>query len=63
MKGNEFIFDSVDLSYYKLHRISLTRGALYKDSPQWLKNKKSIINPKNSHDKCFPYAITVALNH
>ena len=26
MKGSEFIFDSVDLLYYKLHRISLSRG-------------------------------------
>ena len=26
MKGNEFFFDSADLLYYKLHKISLNRG-------------------------------------
>ena len=29
MKGSEFIFDGVDLLYYKLHRISLNRGGSY----------------------------------
>ena len=42
---------------------SLSRGGLYMDSPKWLKNKKATINPKNKDDKCFQYALTVALNH
>ena len=50
MKRSEFVFDSVDLLYYKLHKISQ-------------KNKKARINPKNNGDKCFQYAITAALNH
>ena len=34
------------------------------DSPKWLKDKGATINPKNKKDnKCFQYAITVALNH
>ena len=49
--------------YYKLHKISLNRGGSYIDSPKWLKNKKTTINLKNNDDKCFQYAITVALNH
>ena len=32
------------------------------DSPKWLKDKKSTINPKNNDDKCFQYAVTLALN-
>ena len=32
------------------------------DSPKWLKGKKSTINPKNNDDKCFQYAVTLALN-
>ena len=64
MKGSEFVIDSVNLLYYKLHRISLNRGVPYIDSPKWLKNKKSTINPKNIKDnKCFQCAVTVALNH
>ena len=62
MRGSEFTFDGVDLLYYKLHKISLNRGRPYIDSPEWLKNKKSTINPKNNDDNCFQYAVTVALN-
>ena len=32
-------------------------------SPEWLKNKKSTIHPKNNDDNCFQYAIIAALNH
>ena len=63
MRGSEFVFDNVDSLYYKLHKISLNRGGSYIDSPKWLKNKKATINSKNNNDKCFQYAITVALNH
>ena len=35
----------------------------YIDSPDWTKKKKTTINPKNEDDKCFPYAVTVALNY
>ena len=31
--------------------------------PQWLKNKKTSINPKTNDDKCFQYALTVRLNY
>ena len=63
MRGSEFAIDSVNSLYYKLHKISLNRGRSYKDSPNWLKNKKATINPKNNDDKCFQYAVAVALNH
>ena len=33
MKGSECVFDSVDLLYYRLHKISLNRGRSYTDSP------------------------------
>ena len=34
MRGSEFIFDSVNLLYDHLQRISLKRGGSYVDSPQ-----------------------------
>ena len=46
MRGSEFIFDNVDLLYYDLHKISLSRSGSYIDSLKWLKNKKATINPK-----------------
>ena len=62
MKEREYIFDSIDLLYYKLHKISLNRGGSYIDSPKRLKDKKSSINPKKHNDKYFQYSITAALN-
>ena len=63
MRGNGFIFDSVDSLYYNLNKISLSKGGSYIDSPKWLKNKKATINLKNNDDKCFHYPSTVALNY
>ena len=63
MRGSEFIRDSVALLYYHLQKIGLKRGGSYIDSPEWLKNKKATINPKNNDDNCFQYALTIALNH
>ena len=61
MRGSDFIFDSVQLMYYKCHEVSFKHGSSYIDSPDWTKNKKATIHPKNE-DKCFQYAATVALN-
>ena len=63
MKGSEFIFESGNVLYYNLNKISLNRRRSYIDSPEWLKNKKSTINPKNNDNKYFQYAVIVALNH
>ena len=56
MKGSEFEFDGVDFLYYDFDKISLNRGGSYIDSPKWLKDKQSTINPKNNDYKCFQYA-------
>ena len=63
MKENEFIFDSVDQLYYKLHKINLNQGGSYIDFPNQLKNKKATINPHNIDDKCFQSDLAVALNY
>ena len=45
-------------------KISLNRGGSYIKSPDWIENKKATINLQNKKDdKCFQYALTVALNH
>ena len=60
MRQNKVVFDSVDLMYYKCHKISLNRGGSYIDFPEWLKNKKATINSKNNDDKRFQYTIAAA---
>ena len=62
MRGSDFEFDGVNFLYYDFNEISLNRGGSCIDSPKWLKDKKSTINPKNNDDKCFQYAVTLALN-
>ena len=61
-KESSFIFDSVNLLHYHLHKTSLRRGKSYIKSPELLKNKRATINPKNIDDNCFQYALTVALD-
>ena len=62
MRGSEFEFDGVNFLYYDFNKTSINRVGSYIDSPKWLKDKKSTINPKNNDDKCFQYAVTLALN-
>ena len=33
MRGSEFVYDSVDVLYYNLNKVSLSRGGSYIDSP------------------------------
>ena len=40
MRGSEFVFGYIHLSYYKCHKTNLNRGGLYIDSPDWIKTKK-----------------------
>ena len=62
MRGSDFAFDGVNFLYYDFNKISISRGGPYTDSPKWLTNKTSTINPNNNDYKCFQYAVTLALN-
>ena len=37
MRSGDFIFDCVNLMYYKCHKINFNRGGSYIDSPDCLK--------------------------
>ena len=63
MKNNKFVFESVDLLYYSLHKTYLRRGKSYIKSAKWLRKKGVTINPKNKDNECFKYAIVSLLNH
>ena len=62
MRVSEFEFDGIDFLYYDFNKTSINRGGSYINSPKWLKDQKSTINPKNNDHKCFQYAVTLALN-
>ena len=63
MRGSDFFFDSVQLSYHNCHKVNSKGGGSYIDSPDWIKKKKATTNPKNEDDRYFQYATTVPLNH
>ena len=62
MRGSEFEFDGINFLYDDFDKMSINRGGSYIDSPKLLKDNKSTINPKNNDDKCFQYAVALALN-
>ena len=65
MKKSDFTYDHVRAFYYKLHKISINRsGGSYIDSQDWIKNKKTRINPKNKNDdNCMQCAMVALLNY
>ena len=64
IKGSEFIFESVELMVYKLHRVHLRRGGSYIKSHEWLLYKGATINPKNEKDdKYFQYSLTSVFSY
>ena len=64
IKGSNFVFESVELMDYKLHRVRLRRGGSYIKSPEWLLHKGATINPKNENDdECLRWSIICALNY
>ena len=46
MKESHFIFDLIQLLFYKYREVNLKCGESYLVSPSWIKNKKATINPK-----------------
>ena len=64
MKVSDFMFDSVHLLWYKRHKINFKHGGSFIDFPACTKNKISEINLiiKKKDNKCFQYAVTVALS-
>ena len=62
MRGSDFEFEGINFFNCNFNKASIYRDGSYTDSPKWLKDKKSTINPKNNDHKCFQYADMLALN-
>ena len=61
--GSNFVFESIGLLSYHIHKTILRRGNSYIKSPEWIANKKTTINPKNEENRCFEYPTVVPLHH
>ena len=61
IKGSDFVFESVDLLDYKLHRVRLRRGG---SISRMVINKGATINPRSKNDDdCLRFSIISALNY
>ena len=47
----------------KCQRLNVRGSGSYIDSPDWIKKKNQTTNRKNRDDKCFQFAVAVALNY
>ena len=64
MRGSDFVFDYVESLNFIFHKVDMKRSGSYIKALEWIKNKGATINPKNKKDdKCFQYAVTIALNY
>ena len=60
---NVFSLDKIMHLYINFHRQALMRGSAYIELPEWIKNKKAVINPQNKDEECFKWAVIAALHH
>ena len=66
LESKEVSLSLIIFSYCVINviKINPNYGGSYIDSPNWIKNKKATINLINKrNNKCFQYAVTVALNN
>ena len=62
LKDSKFVFYRIMHMDINFHRLNLTRGSSYIPLPDWLTEKKAIINPKNSDQECFKWAVIAAMS-
>ena len=48
-----FTLDKIVHLYINFHRLVLTRVSSYIELPEWIKNKKAVINPQSKDKECF----------
>ena len=60
---SRFTLDRTMHLFINFHRLVLTRGSSYNELPEWIKNKKAVINPKKKDEECFKWAVIGALHH
>ena len=58
-----FTLNKIMHLYINFHRLVLTRDSSYNELPEWIKNKKPVINPQSKDEECFKWAVIGALHH
>ena len=55
--GSKWVFKEVEQLEIHTVEFNPTKGSSYINLPDWIKNKKAIVNIKNNDDKCFLWCI------
>ena len=64
LANSRFRFDEVLFMDINFCQLNLTRGSFYLPLPDWLMNKRAIINPENEiKEEYFKWAVIAALHH
>ena len=58
-----FTLDSITQLDIGFHKLTLTRGSSYIKVPAWIASKKAVINPQNTDEECFKWAVIASLHH
>ena len=58
--NSRFVFDEVLFMDIDFHQLNLKIGSSYIPLPEWLANKKAVINPRNEDQECFKWAVIAA---
>ena len=59
--NSSFKFDEVLFLNINFHWLKPTRGSSYLPLPDWIENKKAVINSQNDDEECIKWSVTVAL--
>ena len=64
LRNSRFVFNEVLFLDVNFNQLNLTRGSSYISLPDWIVNKKAVINPKNENDEeCFKWTVIAGLDH
>ena len=63
LRGSNFVFDGIDLTYVQFIRLKLKRGGSYIPTTPWIHDKKAVINPQNTkNDCCLAHSIIISIH-
>ena len=58
--NSRFVFDEALYIDVNFHQLNLTRGSSYLPLPDYIANRKAVINPQNDDEECFKWSVIAA---
>ena len=58
--NSRFVFDEALYIAVNFHQLNLMRGSSYLPLPDYIANRKAVINPRNDDEECFKWSVIAA---